>query len=58
MDWTKEELDAAVKAYQQMLRLEDSGQEFRKQRFYEELSNRFGRTLVNIVCIISLTFTY
>jgi 5-methylcytosine-specific restriction protein A len=45
MDWTREELGAAVKAYQEMRTLEDDGKKFIKKRIYENLSARFGRSL-------------
>ena len=44
MGWTREELEASVKAYQEILRLENEGQQFVKNRIYEDLSQKFGRT--------------
>lgn len=44
MDWTREELGAAVKAYQEMRTLEEAGKKFTKKHIYENLSTQFGRS--------------
>ena len=44
MDWSKEELDAAVQAYIKMRDLQLAGIKFTKKSIYEELSAQFGRT--------------
>ena len=44
MEWSREELDAAVKVYIVMRELEESGKKFVKKHFYEDLSKRFDRT--------------
>lgn len=44
MDWSKEELDAAVQAYIKMRDLQLAGIKFTKKSIYEELSSQFVRT--------------
>ena len=44
-NWTDEELRASVDAYVEMHRLEAAGQLFTKKSYYEDLANRFGRTV-------------
>lgn len=48
MEWSRQELDASVKAYINMRKLEQSGEKFTKQKFYDDLSNQFGRTPTSI----------
>ena len=45
MDWTREELNASVKAYIEMLDLERHGKKFVKKKYYDVLSERFGRSV-------------
>ena len=44
MDWSKEELSAAVAAYIEMRTLEFKGERYTKKRVYERLSQQFGRS--------------
>ena len=44
MEWSKEELSASVVAYIDMRNLEQQGEKFVKKRYYEDLSERFGRS--------------
>ena len=44
MDWSREELSASVVAYVEMRNLESRGEKFVKKRFYEKLSEQFGRS--------------
>ena len=44
MDWSKEELDASVVAYIEMRNLEQRGEKFVKKKYYDSLSERFGRS--------------
>jgi 5-methylcytosine-specific restriction protein A len=44
MGWSKEELSASVVAYIDMRNLEQQGEKFVKKRYYEDLSERFGRS--------------
>ena len=44
-NWTEEELRASVDAYVEMHRLEAAGQPFTKKSYYEDLADRFGRTV-------------
>ena len=44
-NWTKEELEAAVAAYIEMRTKSLNGENFTKKQYYENLSNRFGRTI-------------
>ena len=44
-NWTEEELRASVDAYVEMHRLEAAGQPFTKKVYYEDLADRFGRTV-------------
>ncbi len=44
MEWSRQELDASVKAYINMRNLEQNGERFTKKVFYDELSSKFGRT--------------
>jgi len=44
-NWTKEELAAAVIAYIEMRTKSLNGESFTKKQYYEDLSNRFGRTI-------------
>lgn len=41
--WSKEELEASVQAYREMLSMQQSGKKFVKKSIYRELSERFGR---------------
>ena len=43
-NWSKEELEASVRAYLEMRDLQDEGQKFVKKRYYEKLSQSFDRT--------------
>ncbi len=45
MEWTREELDASVVAYIEMRNLEQRGEKLVKKRYYENLSDRFGRSV-------------
>lgn len=42
--WSDEELRASVEVYIDMLRKESKGEKFVKKRYYEQLSEEFGRT--------------
>lgn len=42
--WSREELDATVKMYIYMLKLQQDGGLGSKKKYYEKLSNQFGRT--------------
>lgn len=44
-NWSDEELKASVEAYIDMLQKESRGEKFVKRRYYEKLSERFGRTI-------------
>ena len=44
MGWSREELEASVKAYQEMLRPEHEEQKLVKTRIYEDLSWQVGTT--------------
>lgn len=62
MDWSREELNASVVAYIEMRNLEQRGEKFVKTRYYEDLSERFGRStsayerrMQNISHVYSLT---
>lgn len=59
--WSKGELRASVAAYLEMLRAEQKGQKYVKKRFYESLSEEYGRTasayeyrMQNISYVLSL----
>lgn len=41
--WSKEELEASVRVYREMLDMQKTGEKFVKKTIYRELSNRFGR---------------
>lgn len=45
INWTDEELKAAVEVYLEMLSHQRSGESFVKKRYYEDLHARFGRTV-------------
>lgn len=42
-DWADEELEASVLVYLEMMRLKLAGETFVKARYYQQLSERFGR---------------
>lgn len=44
MEWSKEELSASVVAYIEMRNLEQRGEKFIKKRYYEDLSEKYGRS--------------
>ena len=44
-NWSNDELEAAVKAYVEMRQKSLSGEEFTKKSYYQDLSNKFGRTI-------------
>jgi len=44
-DWTEEELTAAAEAYQQMVAAEQRGERFTKKAIYQDLADRFPRTV-------------
>ncbi|TAN28269.1 MAG: HNH endonuclease [Castellaniella sp.] len=43
--WSKEELQASVEVYMEMLRKERDDQHFVKKQYYEDLAAKFGRTV-------------
>lgn len=43
-NWTREELNASVKVYIKMQKLEQSGEKFIKKRVYDDLNTKFGRS--------------
>ena len=43
-EWTRDELKAAVEAYLDMQKKDNAGDKFVKKQYYQDLSEKFGRT--------------
>ena len=43
-NWSRQELEASVVAYKEMLAKNEKGEKFTKTSYYQDLSNKYGRT--------------